>query len=242
MKRKIFLLLFSIFYFCINISLYGLNLSSDYERIGYVDIKKVFNEFPKTREAKQTLKAKIKLKKEEIEKRKEEIKKEKEEIEKEQEKIKESEVKEKSTKFDIKKSTPPVVGIQNEKKKEELKPDEIKKITNEFEVKKDTATLSKTDEFKVEKDTTTVKTIQDRRMDVLQKEKALKDFIKQAKKEIISRDEEYVETVLEMIYEAIEKVGQEEGISIILDKKEILYGKEVLDITDNVLERLKRQK
>ena len=51
-----------------------------------------------------------------------------------------------------------------------------------------------------------------------------------------------METVLEMIYEAIEKVGQEEGISMILDKREILYGKEVLDITDKVLERLKRQK
>jgi Skp family chaperone for outer membrane proteins len=185
-------------------------------------------------EAKQKLKAKIKLKKEEIVKRKEEIKKEEEEIEKEQEniekeqkKIEKSGVKEKSTEFNIKKGTTTEKGIDNEKKNEELKQDEIKEITDGFEVKKDT---------------TTVKTIQDRRKDVLQKEKELKEFIKQTKKEIISRDEEYMETVLEMIYDAIEKVGQEEGISIILDKKEILYGKEVLDITDKVLERLKRQK
>ncbi|MCK4532785.1 OmpH family outer membrane protein [bacterium] len=227
MNRKIFLLLFSIFYFCVNISLYGLNLSSDYERIGYVDIKKVFKEFPKTREAKQKLKVKIKLKKEEIEKRKEEIKKEKEEIEKEREKIKKSEAREKSTEFDIKKGTATVVGIQSEKKKEELEQDEIQEITDEFEV---------------EKDTTTVETIEDREMQILHKEKELKEFIKQTKKEIISRDKDYVETVLEMIYDVIEKVGHEEGISIILDKKEILYGKEVLDITDKVLERLKRQK
>ena len=218
------IVLFSIFCFCISSFLYAVTLSSDYERIGYVDIKRVFDEFPKKQKTKQKLEEKINLKKEEIKRQKEEIEKQKEEIKK----LKENAMEKESTEFKIEKNTITLQGVQIEKNEKDgkLKRDKIQE---------------KTSEFKVEQDTATVKTIYEQQMHILQKEKALKEFIKKAGKEINSLDREYTEVILGIIYEAVKKVGREQGISMIFDKREVLYGKEVLDITDKVLERLKKQ-
>lgn len=193
MNQKTFLLLLSVFCFSITTSLYGINLSSESERIGYVDIKKIFNKFSEIQKAKHKLEEEINFKKEEIEKRREEIRK--------------------------------------------LKTDLIvQEGTIEFDVRKGTTG------FTVGGDTVTVRDIQDRKTQILKMEKELEEFIDEAKKKIVSLDEEHTEKMLRNIYETIKKVGKEEGISIILDKKHILYGTELLDLTDKVMEKLKRQK
>lgn len=62
------------------------------------------------------------------------------------------------------------------------------------------------------------------------KEKFDKELSKQASKEN--------EKILKKIYDAISEVAEEEGVSIIVDKKNILFGRKTVDLTDKVLQKL----
>ncbi|MEF3280643.1 MAG: OmpH family outer membrane protein [Elusimicrobiota bacterium] len=46
------------------------------------------------------------------------------------------------------------------------------------------------------------------------------------------------EKILKKIYEAIEEVAGEEGVSVIVDKKNILFGRKTVDLTDKVIEKI----
>ncbi len=56
--------------------------------------------------------------------------------------------------------------------------------------------------------------------------------------EIYKKSAKENEYILKKIYEAIENVAKEEGISIVVDKKSILYGRKAVDITEKVLKKL----
>ncbi len=50
-----------------------------------------------------------------------------------------------------------------------------------------------------------------------------------------AKDNEYV---LKKIYTAIEEVAKKEGVSVVVDKKNILFGRKTVDLTDKVLKKL----
>jgi Skp family chaperone for outer membrane proteins len=56
--------------------------------------------------------------------------------------------------------------------------------------------------------------------------------------ELLKLEDKNTSEVLTDIYHVIQKVAEEEDVTIILDKNEVLYGKEVRDLTDKVIERL----
>jgi Skp family chaperone for outer membrane proteins len=49
------------------------------------------------------------------------------------------------------------------------------------------------------------------------------------------------EKIFKKIYDAIEEVSREEKVSIVVDKKSILFGRKTLDLTDKVIEKLRRE-
>lgn len=49
------------------------------------------------------------------------------------------------------------------------------------------------------------------------------------------------EKIFKKIYYAIEEVSKEERVSIVVDKKNILYGRKTLDLTDKVIKKLREQ-
>jgi Skp family chaperone for outer membrane proteins len=56
--------------------------------------------------------------------------------------------------------------------------------------------------------------------------------------ELLNLEEKNTSQVLTDIYRVMQKLAEEEEVTIILDKNEVLYGKEVRDLTDKVIERL----
>ncbi len=50
-----------------------------------------------------------------------------------------------------------------------------------------------------------------------------------------AKDNEYV---LKKIYNAIEEVARSEGVSVVVDKKNILFGRKTVDLTDKVIKKL----
>jgi Skp family chaperone for outer membrane proteins len=57
--------------------------------------------------------------------------------------------------------------------------------------------------------------------------------------DICKMEEENTNKVLEDIYKVLERVAEDENISLIVDKNQILYGQSAKDLTDKVLERLR---
>jgi len=49
------------------------------------------------------------------------------------------------------------------------------------------------------------------------------------------------EKIFKKIYDAIEEVSREEKVSIVVDKKSILFGRKTVDLTDKVIEKLRRE-
>lgn len=74
--------------------------------------------------------------------------------------------------------------------------------------------------------------------DILKKREELNTIIKDNKNELIKLEEKQTETVMADLYSLFEKIAKEENLVIILDKNNVLYGHQVHDITDKVIERL----
>ncbi|MBN1823976.1 MAG: OmpH family outer membrane protein [Endomicrobiales bacterium] len=63
--------------------------------------------------------------------------------------------------------------------------------------------------------------------------------VRQNKEELMLLEERQTGEILKDINEILEKLAEEEGITVILDKNNLLYGKTVKDLTDDVRERIR---
>jgi Skp family chaperone for outer membrane proteins len=62
----------------------------------------------------------------------------------------------------------------------------------------------------------------------------------ESEKECLTKlEEDQTNSVLADIYSVLEKVAEEEDVTIIIDKNQLLYGKSVRDLTEKVLDRLR---
>jgi outer membrane protein len=68
--------------------------------------------------------------------------------------------------------------------------------------------------------------------------KELEKFTKRVKEEFSVKERELAREIMREIYEVIKIVGIEGGYSLILEKRELLYGAEDLDLTEEILKRL----
>ena len=77
-----------------------------------------------------------------------------------------------------------------------------------------------------------------REKEIDEKIEELEKFVKRVKEEFSVREKELAKEIMEEIYEVIKTVGIEGGYSLILEKRELLYGAEDLDLTGEILKRL----
>jgi len=69
-------------------------------------------------------------------------------------------------------------------------------------------------------------------------EEELKEYEKQAEQELAAYEEARTKQVLGKIYTALKKISEQEEISVVVDKREILYGKKTVDLTQKLLSLL----
>lgn len=75
--------------------------------------------------------------------------------------------------------------------------------------------------------------------EIQSKDKALAEFQKKAQKELLDMENRKVQIVLGKIYQVVQELAREEGVSVIVDKNSILFGQSAVDLTDKLLKRLK---
>ena len=72
-----------------------------------------------------------------------------------------------------------------------------------------------------------------------QKKAALKQDESAIEKNLLNLENRETEGLLGKIYKVIREVASESGVSVVVDKSQILYGHDAVDLTGKVLERLK---
>lgn len=73
------------------------------------------------------------------------------------------------------------------------------------------------------------------------KEADFKTFESQAEKSLLDLESRKTEILLGKIYAAIQEVAKAEGVAVVLDKSQILFGRQGVDLTGKVLQRMKDQ-
>lgn len=71
------------------------------------------------------------------------------------------------------------------------------------------------------------------------KESEFKTYQGQVEKNLLELEDKKTEILLGKIYHAVQEVAREEGISVVVDRTQILFGHKAMDLTDKVLKKLK---
>lgn len=72
-----------------------------------------------------------------------------------------------------------------------------------------------------------------------EKEAEFKTYQGQVEKNLLELEDRKTEVLLGKIYHAVQEVAREEGISVVVDRSQILFGHKAMDLTDKVLKKLK---
>ena len=75
--------------------------------------------------------------------------------------------------------------------------------------------------------------------DLAQKESDYKDRQSATEKDLLDLESRKTEILLGKIYKAVQDVAHKEGVSVVVDKGNILYGHDAVDLTEKVLKYLK---
>ncbi|HBA59598.1 MAG TPA: hypothetical protein DCZ92_02000 [Elusimicrobia bacterium] len=70
------------------------------------------------------------------------------------------------------------------------------------------------------------------------KEEELRAFQRQAERELLEYESHKNEILLGRIYVALKELAQKESVSVVVDKRNILYGQNAVDLTGKLLEKL----
>ena len=74
--------------------------------------------------------------------------------------------------------------------------------------------------------------------DLKQKESALKLYQRQVEKELLEYESHRSEILLGRIYITLKELAVREEVSVIIDKRNILFGHSAVDLTDKLLKKL----
>lgn len=72
-----------------------------------------------------------------------------------------------------------------------------------------------------------------------QKESEFKSYENQVEKNLVDLESRRTEILLGKIYNAVQQVAHDEGVSVVVDKSQILFGHQAVDLTPKVLDKLK---
>lgn len=73
---------------------------------------------------------------------------------------------------------------------------------------------------------------------ILNKESTVEEFRQRAEKELLEYEQKRMQLILGGIYMVLREVAINEGVSVVVDKKSILYGQNAVDLTDKLLNKL----
>jgi len=81
--------------------------------------------------------------------------------------------------------------------------------------------------------------ITERMQELKDKEAALTQYKKTAEQDLLKLENSRTRYILGKIYIIMKDLADEEGLSVVVDKKNILFGQRAVDLTDKLLERLR---
>lgn len=83
-------------------------------------------------------------------------------------------------------------------------------------------------------------TIRDKENELAQKEKLLNELQRQVERELLDYESRKTEIILGKIYQFLRSLAASQGISVVVDKRSILYGQSGVDLTDKLIKRLRK--
>jgi len=86
------------------------------------------------------------------------------------------------------------------------------------------------------------KIISEKEKEVNKKEEELKELRKKFDKELLEYENNQTEKILGEIYIKIKELSIREGVSVVVDKKSILFGHKAVDLTDKLIMELENEK
>jgi len=242
MKRK-FLALFAVMLFAAQAHALELTLEENRGEsgsIGYVDIERIFAEHPETLKAKEEFKTEIKIREDLINRRKQEIFNIKAELNK----LRQEREFRKAFPVQI---TPPAASAPVEAPPQEIPAGVV--VSSAADSDSDAVSVSTAAapapvaaEAKLSSAAASVDIdarIAEKEKELQEKEKALKSFQKTAEKELLQMEGRRSEIILGRIYFILKDIAVSQGLSVVVDSKTILYGQTAVDLTDDLLVRLK---
>jgi Skp family chaperone for outer membrane proteins len=213
---------------------FGITLTT--EKVGYVNLDKIFNEYPGAESAKKEVESKKEVLKKNIEDKK-------------------NNINSLQTDYDVTVSSISYYKTVQIKEKNE-KANQVEGLQTFLleTVKTDTSTVENVISTTTIKSTETVqpnidyeKIISELDNKKTKLEKQIKDekdkldtFTADREKEIKELEDKYSYNILGEIYDVILAVAMEQGCSVVIDKNNVLYGNEINDLTPLVIKRIKK--
>ena len=71
------------------------------------------------------------------------------------------------------------------------------------------------------------------------KDRAFKEYEAKSEADLLELEKRRVQLLLGKLYDIVQDVAREEGVSVVVDKKAILFGQKAVDLTDKLIERVK---
>jgi Skp family chaperone for outer membrane proteins len=175
--------------------------------IGYVDIERVFNSLPETKEDRESLNLEIINNQDRL--------KEKEKL------VAELGKDLKLLKEQLKLLTPEEVSDKGENDESKLTPED--KSVKELEERS-------REDLK--------KAIAKKEQELKNRKAEMEQFRSRIEQTLLEKEDQKIEVIMGRIYRALRELANEERVSVVIDKKNILYGQKVVDLTDKLLRKL----
>ena len=74
--------------------------------------------------------------------------------------------------------------------------------------------------------------------ELARKESEFREYRRDVEKNLLDIESRRSEILLGRIYKALREVARDEGVSVVVDKKQILFGQNSVDLTEKVIRRL----
>ena len=217
-------------YFCIGIIfcfliipsiMYSVTLST--EKVGFLDLERIFNEYPSTLKAKEDIKQKKELFNKNVNLQKQEIK-------------------DLSENYEVLISSISYYKSLRDTKQIETEKLEVDISTStQHIVSESTAPISMTEQIDyaqiIEDMDAEAENINN---EIIKKQKELDNYIEKIEEQISILEENYSYNLLGEIYDIIVEVASEQGCAVVIDRNMILYGEDLSDLTPFVLEKLRQ--
>ncbi|MBI4051892.1 MAG: OmpH family outer membrane protein [Elusimicrobia bacterium] len=189
--------------------------------VGYVDIQRVFKAYPETLRAREDFEQEIRRREEGMNQKKAEILVLKAEISKlKQDRELASKL---PVKEEVQASTPSVQGSTQAT----INLPGVSNVPVSSVLPAGAAGLQELDDR-----------ISQKTQEIQNKQQELRSYQKQVERELLDLENRKSQIILGRICQAVSTLAQSEGISVVVDKKSILYGQGSVDLTDKLLNKL----